>query len=237
MATVTMDIAEFDALRVKVEQLEGEKRDLLDKLAQTEKVVVVRKQSIKGKISFPVSHPGGYGNHVQVTTLTVDYHGYGPNSQYYNNQLTSLEDLVRRGLVKIEAEVVPSETVESYQNLESVVDGIKAKLEADYAKRFEDLKITNEQLSDAARQIETTWIKKYDELNTQTSTAIKQLNEELAKKHKVEAEITEIENVRKALSDTRNELILQNQKLRDYQYKEQKTIKYKLKKKLEKYLK
>lgn len=183
-------------------------------------------------------HPGGnYGSQVQVTTLTVDYHGYGTGSQYYNNQRTSLEELVSRGLVKIETEVIPSETVESYQNLETVTDAIKAKLEAEYAKRFEDLKIVNEQLSDAARKIETTWIQKYDELNTQTSTAIKQLNEELAKKHEVEAEIAEIDMYKKKLVEISDELTKQTNKLYAYQYKEQKTIKYKLKKRLEKFLK
>lgn len=116
MATVTMDIAELDALRVNVEKLTGEKQNLLNKLAEVQKVVIVRHQTVKGKISFPTIHPNGnYGSQVQVTTLTLDYHGYGPSSQYYNNQLTSLEDLVKRGLVRIEAEAIPSETVESYQ--------------------------------------------------------------------------------------------------------------------------
>lgn len=238
MATVTMDIAELDALRVNVERLTGEKQELLSKLAEVQKVVIVRHQIVRGKISFPIVHPNGnYGSQVQVTALTVDYHGYGTGSQYYNNQRTTLEELVSRGLVKIEAEVIPSETVESYQNLETVTDAIKAKLEAEYAKRFEDLKIVNEQLSDAARKIETTWIQKYDELNTQTSTAIKQLNEELAKKHKVEAEIAEIDMYKKKLVEISDELTKQTNKLCAYQYKEQKTIKYKLKKRLEKFLK
>lgn len=37
MATVTMDIAELDALRVNVERLTGEKQELLSKLAEVQK--------------------------------------------------------------------------------------------------------------------------------------------------------------------------------------------------------
>ena len=95
----------------------------------------------------------------------------------------------------------------------------------------------NKKNSTSTGKIETTWIQKYDELNTQTSTAIKQLNEELAKKHKVEAEIAEIDMYKKKLVEISDELTKQTNKLCAYQYKEQKTIKYKLKKRLEKFLK
>lgn len=196
-----MDIAELDKLRDQIKTLISEKEELILKLSKTEKVVKITNQKLTGKAYFPNAQVNSRQK-IQVqairTDLTPDGR-YSSASRYeYIEQEMAFEYLVKEGLIQIQYAVVPGETIETYENLDDVIQRLRAKFEEEYSARFLEYKDKNEKLMAELQSNSTKWQEKLDIHRKNAETTIESLKKQIFNLQNSIEEETELQKQIKA---------------------------------------
>jgi hypothetical protein len=128
MAKVNMDLAELKQLENKIEKLEKDKQDLIDKQHQ----VVIYHKYFTGRIK-PIKIPKHNSIHL-VDSINISgqkiYTSYDGKSNlaYFNSEI-SLQQALDCGLVEIEINEDFSKHTKDYKNMSDVISDIKKEAE------------------------------------------------------------------------------------------------------------
>lgn len=201
MANVTMDLAELKALENKIENLEKEKQDLIDR----EQQVVIYHKYFNGKIKTK-NTSDKYGSFI-VTGIEskYNYSGYSidPYKSSYRNFNCSFQDLLDKGFIEIDVTELTEKTTKDYKNLSEVIKLIRNEEEIKIADKLQKAIDRANVVEVASETLVEDHVKEIIRIKKEASDRIEELKSEiLALTLKFEENLTEvIKNKDKRIND------------------------------------